>query len=229
MSERQRPGGDRPAFPLVISGPSGAGKTSVVAWLLEHDPALVLSVSGTTREQRGKEVEGIDYFFLSPEEFTRRRDRGDFCEWALVHGNFYGTPRSFLDRKIGEGRTVVLDIDVQGAMQIRDTRKDAVLVFLMPPSLDVLEQRLRGRSTDSDHVIERRLAAARREMKTASAYDYLLVNHDLESTREAVAAIVQAERCRASRVLHSNQVDADPILAEAGSETPEGAENLERS
>jgi guanylate kinase len=218
---------DRPAFPLVISGPSGAGKTSVVAWLLETDPGLTLSVSGTTRERRGNEVEGIDYFFLSPEEFARRRDRDEFCEWALVHGNFYGTPRAFLDRKIAEGRIVVLDIDVQGAMLIRAARRDAVLVFLMPPSLDALEERLRGRHTDSEETIQRRLAAARREMKTAPRYDYLVVNHRLEDTRLAVKAIVEAERARADRVLRSRMMETEPILTETMT-AAETAENLER-
>lgn len=218
---------DRPAFPLVISGPSGAGKTSVVEWLLRSDPGLVLSVSCTTRARRGNEVEGIDYFYVTPEDFAARRDRDEFCEWALVHGNFYATPRSFLDRKIGEGKIVVLDIDVQGAMQIRDSREDAVLVFLMPPSLAALEERLRGRHTDSEEVIERRLAAARREMKTAPEYDYLVVNHELGDTQEAVRAIVEAERARAQRVLGSRMMETEPILTETLTAAAT-AENLER-
>jgi len=224
MSVVTRP---RPAFPLVISGPSGAGKTSVVDWLLENDPGLVLSVSCTTRDRRGDEVEGIDYFYIDESEFLARRDRNEFCEWALVHGNLYGTPKSFLDRKMAEGKTVVLDIDVQGAMQIRDTRPDAAMVFLMPPSLEVLEQRLRGRHTDSEDVIERRLAAARREMKTAPAYDYLVVNHDLGATREAVRAIVEAERARTARVLASDLMKTESILAEAVT-TADAAGNRER-
>ena len=113
----------RPAFPLVISGPSGAGKTSVVEWLLREDEDLVLSVSCTTRACRGEEVEGIDYFYVDESEFLARRDRSEFCEWALVHGNLYGTPESFLDRRIADGKTVLLDIDVQGAMQIREARE----------------------------------------------------------------------------------------------------------
>lgn len=218
----------RPAFPLVLSGPSGAGKTSVAMWLLETDGAIVSSVSCTTRERRGNEVEGIDYFYIDESAFLARRDRSEFVEWALVHGNLYGTPRAFLDRQVGAGRTVLLDIDVQGAMQIRASRPDAVLVFLMPPSLEALEERLRGRSTDSDDVIERRLAAARREMRTASAYDYVLVNHDLARTQLAVQAIVEAERCRTSRVLQPTRMESEPILAEAGMDAPQGAENLER-
>jgi len=205
----------RPAFPLVLSGPSGAGKTSVAAWLLETDPDIVLSVSCTTRAKRGREVEGIDYCYVGESDFLGRRDRGEFVEWALVHGNLYGTPSSFLDRRIAGGKVVLLDIDVQGAMQIRKSRSDAVLIFIMPPSLAALEERLRGRHTDSDEVIERRLKAARQEMGTAPQYDYLVVNHDLEGTREAVQAIVSAERCRASRVLARQETETGLVLAEA--------------
>jgi guanylate kinase len=172
-------------------------------------------VSCTTREKRGQEVEAIDYFYVGESDFLGRRDRGEFVEWALVHGHLYGTPGSFLDRRIAEGKVVLLDIDVQGAMQIRESRRDAVLVFLMPPSAQALEERLRGRHTDSDEVIERRLKAARREMETAPRYDYLVVNHDLDSTREAVRAIVAAERCRVSRVLARDEMETGPVLAEA--------------
>ena len=219
----------RPAFPLVISGPSGAGKTSVAAWLLETDRDTILSVSCTTRPLRGREVEGIDYFHVDEAEFLARRDRGEFLEWALVHGNLYGTPRAFVDRHVRAGKVVLLDIDVQGAMQVRQSRSDAVLVFLMPPSLDVLEERLRGRSTDSDEVIGRRLLAARREMRTAPAYDYLVVNRDLDETKRNVAAIVGAERCRVSRVLGADAGDVEPILAEVRlAKAGESPENLER-
>lgn len=204
----------RPAFPLVISGPSGAGKSSVAAWLLETDRDVILSVSCTTRPLRGREVEGIDYFHVDEAEFLARRDRGEFLEWALVHGNLYGTPRAFVDRRMRDGKIVLLDIDVQGAMQVRQSRSDAVLVFLMPPSLELLEERLRGRSTDSDEVIERRLVAARREMRTAGAYDYLVVNRNLDETRRAVGAIVEAERSRACRVLGPGAPEREPILSE---------------
>jgi guanylate kinase len=219
----------RPAFPLVLSGPSGAGKSSVAEWLLQSDRDVILSVSCTTRARRGQEVEGIDYFYVEEPDFLARRDRGEFLEWALVHGNLYGTPRTFLDRKIRDGQIVLLDIDVQGAMQVRQSRNDAVLVFLMPPSLQALEERLRGRSTDADDVIERRLIAARREMHTAPAYDYIVVNRDLGDTRRAVAAIVEAERSRASRVLTSAAVEFEPFLGEVRLEKAgEIPENLER-
>ena len=221
--------GIRAAFPLVISGPSGAGKSSVAAWLLETDRDVILSVSCTTRSRRGSEVEGIDYFYVDEADFLARRDRGEYLEWALVHGNLYGTPRAFVDRRMREGKIVLLDIDVQGAMQVRQARSDAVLVFLMPPSLELLEERLRGRSTDSDEVIDRRLLAARREMQTAGAYDYVVVNRDLEETRRAVAAIVEAERCRASRLLGPGAAGREPILSEIGLSKAGGIpENLER-
>jgi len=218
----------RPAFPLVISGPSGAGKTSVASWLLREDQDTILSVSCTTRPRRGEEAEGVDYYFVDEPEFLARRDRGEFVEWALVHGHLYATPASFLDRKTREGKVVLLDIDVQGAMQVREHSRDAVLVFLMPPSLEALEERLRGRHTDSEDTIDRRMRAARREMKTAPAYDYLIVNHDLAGTRESVRAIVEAERCRASRVLSMNPVRSEPILSEARLDSVETSENLER-
>jgi guanylate kinase len=173
-------------------------------------------------------MEGVDYLFIDQGEFLARRDRGEFLEWALVHGELYGTPQSFLDRTTREGKVTLLDIDVQGAMQIREARSDAVLVFLMPPSVEVLEERLRGRHTDSEETIERRLSAARREMKTAPVYDYLIVNHDLDATREAVRAVVEAERCRASRVLSMNPVRSEPILMEARLGFEETSQNLER-
>jgi guanylate kinase len=197
---------------------------------LESDAAVILSVSCTTRPRRGQEVEGIDYFFLSEPEFLARRDRGEFLEWALVHGHLYGTPQSFLDRKIQDAKIVLLDIDVQGAMQVRKVRGDAVLVFLMPPSLVALEDRLRGRSTDADDVIHRRLAAARAEVSTAPAYDYVVVNRDLDETRQAVAAIVEAERCRASRVLASPAAEYEPFLTDVRlEESGSFPENRERT
>jgi guanylate kinase len=211
----------RPAFPLVISGPSGVGKTTVASWLLENIDSIRLSVSCTTRPRRGQEIEGVDYFFLEESEFLRRRDRGEFAEWALVHGNLYGTPASFLDRQVQEGKIVLLDIDVQGAMQIRESRKDAVLVFLFPPNLESLSGRLRGRHTDSEEVIERRLQNAIREMRTAPGYDYLVVNHDVESTCRMIETIVSAERVSARRVLSMSAVRADEILTEVGLIAPE--------
>jgi guanylate kinase len=223
-------GARRPAFPLVISGPSGVGKTSVAAWLLEHEPDTVLSVSCTTRECRGQEVDGIDYHYIDEKEFLDRRDRGEFAEWALVHGHLYGTPKEFLERRIAEGKIVVLDIDVQGGAQIRRSRADAVLVFLLPPSMDELEERLRGRHTDPEEVIARRLASAREEIATARTYDYWIVNHDLAETREAVRAIVRAERCRRERLQALKSSESEPILAETGlvPERTDAPENLER-
>jgi guanylate kinase len=151
----------------------------------------------------------------------RRRDRGEFVEWALVHGNLYGTPAGFLDRQVQEGKVVLLDIDVQGAMQIREARRDAVLVFLLPPNLSTLSGRLRGRDTDSEDVIERRLQAAVREMRTAPGYDYIVVNADIDATCGMVESIVAAEQLSARRILSMSSVRADEILTEIGLIAPE--------
>jgi guanylate kinase len=147
-----------------------------------------------------------------------------------VHGNLYGTPASFLDRHVGEGDIVLLDIDVQGATQIRQSRKDAVLVFLMPPSIEALAARLRGRHTDSEEVIERRLQTAVREMETAGSYDYIAVNRDLGETCKTVEAIVEAERHRTARQLGMRALRAEKIFGEVGLVTPEGTipHNLEK-
>lgn len=187
-------------FVVVISGPSGAGKSSFVKALLSGNGGdLVYSVSATTRPKRAHEVEGKDYFFLTRDEFQRRVEGGDFVEHAQVHGEMYGTLRSQIERVFESGRNVLLDVDVQGGKSVRRVYPDAVLIFVLPPSLEDLEERLRARGTDSEDRIQVRLENAEREMKEMRAYDYAVVNDDLETAARKVLAIVEAERCRASR------------------------------
>ena len=193
-------GSDYRRFVVVISGPSGAGKSSFVKALLSGNGGdLVYSVSATTRPKRAHEVEGKDYFFLTRDEFQRRVDAGDFVEHAQVHGEMYGTLRSQIERVLESGRNVLLDVDVQGGQSVRRAYQDAVLIFVLPPSLEDLEERLRARGTDREDKIQVRLENAQREIALMQEYDYAVVNDDLETATRKVLAIVEAERCRASR------------------------------
>jgi guanylate kinase len=179
----------------VIAGPSGVGKGSVVRRLLSSDPeGLVLSVSATTRPPREGEAEGRDYRFVSPQEFRGMVERGELLEWAEVFGHLYGTPASFVEEQRRAGHDVLLEIDVQGAGQIRLVAPDAVLVLLEPPSLEELEQRLRGRGTERDITIAERLSKAEWELSQRERFDHVVVNEDLERASSQVAAIIEASR-----------------------------------
>lgn len=185
---------------FILSAPSGAGKTTISRRAIAEIPGLEMSISCTTRPPRPGERDGADYHFLTPEEFTRRRDAGGFAEWAKVHDALYGTPREPIETALAEGRDVLLDIDVQGARQMKSGYPQAVAVFVLPPSLAELERRLRARATDAEDVIRRRLARAREEIDERWSYDYGIVNADLEASVRRFAAIVEAERCRTSRL-----------------------------
>lgn len=186
-------------FVVVVSGPSGAGKSSFVAALLREGPEFAYSVSATTRPRRPHETDGREYFFLSREEFRRRVDAGEFVEWAEVHGDWYGTLRSQTDDAIRSGRNVLLDVDVQGGRAVRQVYRDGVFIFVLPPSMEALEARLRHRATDSEERIRLRLANARREIPMWREYDYAVVNDDLEVASRKVVAIVWAETCKTAR------------------------------
>ncbi len=178
---------------VVISGPSGVGKSTIAQTVLEKAPGLVRSVSLTTRDPRPGDVDGEDYHFVSPEEFAARRDEGGLLEWAEVHGNLYGTELRQVERQLAGGRSVLLEIDVQGGRSVKTARPGAVLIFLLPPSDEVLETRLRGRGTDDEDVILKRLANARRELESAEYYDYRVVNNDLDGCVSEVLGIIRAE------------------------------------
>ena len=178
----------------IVSAPSGAGKTTLVKGLLESDSAVKLSVSYTTRAPREGEVDGVAYHFIDVARFTAMRDAGDFIEWAEVHGNFYATSKSWLQSELAAGDDVLLEIDWQGARQVRAQFASAVSLFIMPPSFSALESRLRGRGKDSEEVIARRLAAARDEMQRVDEFDYVIINNDLQEALRDLRAVVQAAR-----------------------------------
>ena len=185
---------------FIISAPSGSGKSTLVSRLINQVPGLMFSVSFTTRKPRGIETEGHNYHFVSREEFEAMIARGEFLEWAEVFGNYYGTHRGVLEQAQTEGKDLVLDIDVQGARQLHCQIPEAVTVFILAPSRDILEQRLRARSEDREAVIERRLREAAEEIRNYQAYDYVVINRDLAESDATLSAIVYAERARRTRI-----------------------------
>jgi guanylate kinase len=184
----------RRGLPFVVSAPSGTGKTTVCRRLVERDAQLEHSVSHTTRAQRPGEQEGVHYHFVSEAEFRRLVDAGAFVEYAEYAGHLYGTSFAAIEAPLAQGRDLLLEVDVQGALQLRERRRDARLVFLLPPSLDELERRLRSRGTDAPEVVERRLALVRRELEALPAFDYAVVNEEVERSVDALLEIVAAER-----------------------------------
>jgi guanylate kinase len=203
---RMKPGDYAPrGFALVISAPSGTGKSSITRGVLKACERCVLSVSATTRSPREGEVDSTDYFFVSREKFEHMAKNGELIEWAEFAGNYYGTPRAFVEKVKAHGGVVILDIEVQGAAQIRRTMPDAVSVFIAPPSRSTAEQRLRNRGTESEEAIQRRLARMPEELAAAKDYDYLVWNEGLESAIEDVLRIIDVESRRTSRMdLHGD-------------------------
>ena len=191
---------ERGGFLLVLSGPSGAGKGTLVDRLIAARPECVFSISSTTRPRRSTERDGVQYEFVTREEFERRRSAGVFLEWAEVHEHLYATPAKFVDEQIRAGRVVVLDLDVQGGASVRRARPDAVTVFIYPPSIEALRQRLLQRNTDSPEVVELRLKNAPAEMSEYREYQYLVMNDLLDRATERLVAIVDAERARVRRL-----------------------------
>lgn len=179
---------------IILSSPSGGGKSSICRALLDADPRLGYSVSVTSRPRRRDEVDNRDYHFVSEEEFHESIARDLFYEWAKVHGNFYGTRKDLVDAKLAAGQDVVLDLDVVGGLNIKKLNDKALLIFVLPPSLAILEERLNKRNTDKDEVIQLRLRNARNEIHFAQKYDYAVVNEDLTQTIGIIRKIIDAER-----------------------------------
>ena len=186
---------------FIVSSPSGGGKTTLVKALLEAEPELRLSVSYTTRAPRPGEINGREYHFVAQREFQRMLEAGEFLESAVVHGNHYGTSQKWIERELADGRDVLLEIDWQGAQQVRRLMRQAVSIFILPPSPEVLAARLKGRGQDSADVVQRRLAAARDEISHVSEYDYVIINEDFNRAALDLRSIFRAERLKLARQL----------------------------
>lgn len=193
-----------PGSLFIVSAPSGAGKTTLVRGLLARDPRVRLSVSYTTRTPREGETDGVAYHFTTVSDFMARRDENEFLEWAEVHGNYYASSRLWLEMQLAAGQDVLLEIDWQGAEQVRRFFPDAVSIFILPPSFATLEQRLRGRGTDSEAIIQKRVAAAHHEMRQVDQFAYVIINNDLQVALEELCAIVCAARLRTALVRQRN-------------------------
>ena len=201
---------------LILSSPSGAGKTTLTRMLLQDKSIdLTLSVSSTTRERRSSEVDGIHYHFIARDQFDRMRGADEFLEWAEVHGNFYGSPRTPVEAVLGQGRDVLFDIDYQGTQQVRrKAPDDVVTIFILPPTMKELRARLERRAEDSPETIDKRLTNARNEIQRWTSYDYVLVNDDLQHTYKQVLTILDAERLRRARSQDAVTSFVNKLLAE---------------
>ena len=186
---------------FVVSAPSGAGKSTILAAVKKRAPSLGYSISHTTRKPRGDEKNGVDYHFVDDRTFTRMIDEDAFVEWARVYDNFYGTASSSLQAQISSGLDVLMDVDIQGGQNIKDRFPDSVLIFLLPPSLEELERRLRKRGTDIEPVIKARMESAAEDIKNCMWYDYIIVNDKLEKAINETQSIIISKRCATSRQL----------------------------
>ncbi len=198
-------------FPIILSSPSGAGKTTIAREMLQRRKDVGYSISCTTRSPRPREVQGRDYHFLTRAEFLRRREEGAFAESAEVHGNLYGTLRSEVVRVLSSGKHVIMDIDVQGAKQFVRAFPESVMIFVLPPSADVLLERLRARQTETPEDLIRRLQSALQELQSVEEYEYVVVNDDLEDTIRRVGSIIDAEVVSRERTAGLRQQVAELI------------------
>jgi guanylate kinase len=184
---------------IVVTGPSAVGKGTICHALRQVTPDLHFSVSCTTRKPRVGEVHGRDYFFVTEEEFQRKIEQGELLEWAQVYGNWYGTPRQYVEEIVASGQDIILDIDMVGARRVRQYYPDSVFIFVIPPSMEALSQRIRGRGTESEEAVRLRLEQAPRWIEEGLEYDYVIVNDDLQKAVRTLQSIIEAEKCRTSR------------------------------
>lgn len=184
----------RRGIPIVVSAPSGGGKTTLCRKLMQELSGLAFSISHTTRSPRGREQNGVDYHFVNESQFKTHIDSDSFLEWAKVHGNYYGSSLGAAEAQLTSGVDVLFDIDIQGGYQIREKMPEALLLFIVPPSMQVLEERLRGRGSDSEDVIEKRLQAAKKEIQGAVDYTHWIINDELDCALQTFAAVVTAAR-----------------------------------
>lgn len=199
---RQKGGSSTKGSLFIVSAPSGAGKTTLCKELCKSMPRLKHSVSYTTRPRRRGERDKVHYFFVNRKEFRKMIEKGEFAEWAVVYGNFYGTSMKKIEELKGRGYDIILDIDIHGAMQMKQKYNDAVYVFILPPSIKVLQKRLRDRMSDSDDTLKERLAEARDEMRNYRNYDYVIVNDDIKNALLELESIVRAARARTEKIDH---------------------------
>ena len=193
---------------IVVSGPSGAGKGTICKALLEKHDDLFISVSATTRQPRAGEVDGVNYHFITKEDFIKRVEQKDFLEYAEVYGNYYGTPKSKVEEMLDSGKNVILEIDIQGALKVKENFKEGVFIFILPPSMEELKQRIIKRGSETEESLMTRFKNAYKEINYVSKYNYAVVNDTIELAVEKVESIITAEKCRVDRIKENSILDS---------------------